>query len=194
MVDGGEHAVDESAPGDGDEGGASRSVVARTVARAVVHGDSWALRTYALVAVLVSCFVLLLVVLAVPEWLDRSQGVLERVSAAFLVLVGLGVVAGTLAPIAFVERRRRAGRPERQRALALAGYGYLCSLYLALLASAPAGLRSEPSGSVAPAVEALYALPQVAGIGVVALGFSLVLAVEYGLDREADDPVRDRAS
>lgn len=161
----------------------SRSVVARAVGYAVLRADSWTLRTYALIALLGSAFVTVLVLLAVPTWMLAAEGgPIERIAVAFLVLLGLGFVALALAPVLFVDRRRRSGRPERQRAHGLAGYGYLLAAFLGLVASAPADARSDPSGALAPVVDALYALPRAAGLAFLLAGVALVLGVEYGLD------------
>lgn len=172
-----------------DEQRGSYSVVGSALRHAVLGADAWTLRSYAVVASIVGVFVSLLFLLAFPEWvLLTDAGPLQRVGRAFLVLVGLGVVAAMLAPLLFVDRRRRAGRPQRQLAFGVAGYAYLASLYLALLASAPADARSEPSGTVAPVVEVFYALPPAAGAVVVLAGVSGPVLVEYVLGRN-DRPV-----
>lgn len=169
----------------------SHSVVGRALRHAVLGAEAWTLRSYAVVATLVGAFVSVLFLLAFPEWvLQTDAGPLQRVGRAFLVLLGLGVVAAMLAPVLFVDRRRRSGRPQRQLAFGLAGYAYLLSLYLALLASAPANARSEPQGAIAPIVELFYELPQGAGAAIVLAGAILPLAVEYGLGR-GDRPAPD---
>lgn len=160
---------------------ASRSVLAAAVLYAVRDADAWTLRTYGVVGSLAAAFVALLALLAFPQWVVLTDGgPLDRVGRAFLVLVALGVVAALVAPLLFVDRRRRRGRPQRQVAFGVAGYAALASLYLALLASAPPDARSEPSAAIAPVVELLYALPPVAGVGIAVLGAALPFAVEYG--------------
>lgn len=171
----------------------SYSVVASALRHAVVGADAWTLRSYAVVATLVSAFVSLLFLLAFPEWvLLTDAGPLQRVGRAFLVLVGLAVVATTIAPLLFVDRRRRTGRRQRQFAFGIAGYAYLASLYLALLASAPADARSEPSGVVAPVVDVFYAMPPAAGVAIVLAGAGIPLVVEYWLGREDGQASVDR--
>lgn len=189
----------DSEPGSGETAGAadakatdaarsprrSASVLAGAVRYGLYGADSWALRTYALAGTLVAAFAATLVVLAVPGWAAATAGggALERVAVGFLGLFGLVLVAGAVLPLLLVDRRRRGDRPEHQRAFGVAGWAYLLSLYLALLASAPPELRSEPAGPIAPAVEAVYALPRVSGVAFPVVAVALVLAVEFGLDR-----------
>lgn len=187
MTDPGEHASEEAADAgaDADSGPTSRasaSVLAGAVRYALFGARSWTLRTYALVGTLVATFTAVLFVLAVPGWAAATAGggPLERVAVGFLALVGLILVAAAFLPLLLVARRHRAGRPERQRAFGLAGWGYLAALYLGLVASAPPGLRSEPAGPLAPAIEVLYGLPRAAGAAFPLVAIGLVLAVEYG--------------
>lgn len=174
------------APESADDGSSSASVLAGAVRHGVLGADSWALRTYAVVGSLVAVFTAALVVFAIPGWAATTAGggPLERVAVAFLALLGLLVVATAFLPLLLVDRRRRAGRLQHQRAFGLAGWWYVCSLYLALLASAPADLRSEPGGPLAPIVEALYALPPATGVGFPVAALAVLVALEYGLDRQ----------
>jgi hypothetical protein len=93
-------------------------------------------------------------------------------SRALFILVGLFVVGPVLAPVLLVARRhRRTGSDTRyDRLLAAAGFLFLLSLYLSVIASIPPAFvldgetvtRTPPSGLLAPLVALLYALPAVA--------------------------------
>lgn len=164
----------------------STSVVAGAVRHGLLGADAWAFRTYAAAGTLVAVFTATLVLLALPRWAAATAGggPLERVALGFLALIGLVLVATVLLPLLLVDRRRRGGRPQHQVAFGVAGWGYVLSLYCMLLASAPPGLRSEPDGSLAPAVEVVYGLPRAAGVAFPIVALVVVLAVEYGLDGE----------
>jgi len=170
-----------------DEGAAdgSTSVVLAALRYAVVEGDSRLYRSYGVVSGLLAVFVGTLFVLALPVWVTESGGgALNRVGFGLLWLVGLALIATLLLPVLFVARRRRTGRRERQFHFALAGYGYVLSLYLGLLASAPPDLRDPPRGVLGPVLEVLYGLPAPAGLAFPIAGTALLVAIEYGLDRE----------
>jgi hypothetical protein len=88
-------------------------------------------------------------------------------SRAFYVVVGLLVVAPLLAPVLLVARRHRRSIGHDARydlVLSIAGYLFIASLYVGLVITVPAEQQAAPSGVVAPVVEALYALPQLAGV------------------------------
>lgn len=158
---------------------------------ALGESDSWTLRGYAIVGTLCAVFTGILFLLALPQWiLETDGGALNRVGRAFLGLLGLTLVAAMVLPYVFVNRRRSQNRPPRERLFGLAGFGFLGSLYVALLVSAPEELRSEPSGLLAPIVEALYGLPRPAGVVVPVVGALAILVVEYGLDRNEEPRAR----
>lgn len=131
--------------------------------------DSWLFRSYAVVGALLSLLVGALLLMGLVVLVDATLGSSASVtlSRAFYAVVGLLVVAPMLAPVLLVARRHRrrtAVAPGYDRRLALAGYGYVLSLYVGLVVSTPSGSRSSVDGALAPAVEALYALPQAAGV------------------------------
>lgn len=162
------------------EGG---SVVLAGLRYALGESDSWALKSYAVVGALCAVFTGLLVLLAFPQWiLETDTGALNRVGRAFLGLLGLLLVAAMVAPLVFVHRRRTSDRPGRDRLFGVAGFAYLLSLYVALLVSAPEGLRDDPGGVLAPVVEFLYGLPPQYGVLAPLVGVLFVVGVEYGLD------------
>lgn len=191
------HSGDDASHADGvapSEGAAgsddpvrSRSVVVGAVKYAVVEGESRLFRSYAAIGGFLALFVALAFVLALPVWVraigEMGGGPLQRIGLGLLWLIGLAVVATMVAPMLFVARRHREGRPERQRLFGLAGYAYVLTVYLALVVSAPADKRASPQGALAPVLEALYGLPRLSGLVFPVLGTLLVLAVEYGLDR-----------
>jgi hypothetical protein len=187
-----ENASQEGVGGTNDPA-RSRSVVVGAVKYAVVEGESRLFRSYAAIGSVLALFVALTFVLALPVWVveigESGGGPLQRIGLGLLWLVGLVAIATLVVPMLFVVRRHREGRPERQFAFGLAGYAYVLTAYLALVVSAPADLRDSPEGPIAPVLEVLYALPRLSALAFPVVGTLLVLAVEYGLDR--DD--RDRA-
>ena len=111
----------------------------------------------------------------------RTTGGTFTFSRAFVVVVALAIVGPILAPVLLVARRHRRGGSgvAYDRALAAGGFGFLLSIYVALVISAPPGAREEPPALIAPVVEVLYDLPQIAGLVPLLVG----VAVMYGLHR-----------
>ena len=101
-------------------------------------------------------------------------------SRTFFLFVGLLVVAPLLAPVLLVARRHRrsVSTVAYDRGLALAALTFVVSLYVALVISAPAGLR-EPSSN--PVVMVLYALPRPAGLAPPVLTVGMMYAVHRAL-------------
>lgn len=133
--------------------------------------DSRALRSYVAVAALVVVVSLLVFVPALVAVVAATvgQSAVVAVVRGWIVLVWLGVVAPTVAPVLLVARRHRRGRAVHARydlAMALTGYCFLLALYAGLLATAPPDLRGTPTGPGAPLVEALYGLSQPAGVAI----------------------------
>ncbi|ACV47440.1 MULTISPECIES: hypothetical protein [Halomicrobium] len=132
--------------------------------------DSVLFRTYVVVGGLAALatgllFTLALVVL-IGETIGGGGGQFSFVRA-FFVFVGMLVVAPLIAPVLFVARRIRRGHADRRFAAVLAGlgYGFLGSLYLGALISAPATQQTLPSNPLLSAVVAgLYDLPRLAGL------------------------------
>lgn len=150
---------------------------------ALRQSRSWLLRSYVVVAAAVGLYVALLVLLALVTWLANPVAWGER---AFLLVVGLLVVGPLFAPVLVVARRHRYGTdaPAADRWLALAGYGFLAGLVLALFVTDP-----DPhavSGAMGPTAAWLDALPDVYGLlPPVAAAAAIVAAVR--LTRPAAD-------
>ena len=113
------------------------------------------------------------------------QGGSLTLSRSFYVVVGLLVVLPAIAPILLVARRRRRGNDGSKRheaALAAAGFVFLLSIYLGIVASMPETFtldsetvtRPPPGGAFAPVVAALYAIPAVFAWTVPLAGAALV--------------------
>ncbi|QAU13937.1 hypothetical protein EKH57_15110 [Halorubrum sp. BOL3-1] len=129
--------------------------------------ESRTMRAYAAIGALAAGFVTLVIGLALVVWMGETASVQSGTflfSRSLYVVAGLAMVGPLLAPILFVARRHRRGDAVAagyDRWMGVAGFAFLLSIYLALVVTAPAGLR-DPSGSVV--VEALYALPRPAGV------------------------------
>ncbi|SDG16488.1 hypothetical protein SAMN04488067_11821 [Halorubrum xinjiangense] len=159
--------------------------------------ESLTMRAYAALGALAAGFVALVVTLALVVWMGETasaQGGTFLFSRSLFVVAGLGAVGPLLAPILFVARRHRRGDPVAatyDRWMGAVGFLFLLSLYLGMVISAPEGLR-DPSDSVL--VNALYALPQLAGfVPPVAAGLA-VFATHFRLRGGSGDGVADNGS
>jgi len=158
--------------------------------------DSWLFRSYAVVGGLAACFVALFFgvgVIVTSANTSGAGGGTFTLVRAFVILVALAAVVPLLAPVLLAARRHRHGAGNRRydRLVAAAGYGFLGSLYLGLLVSAPAGLRSTPAGLIGSAVGVLFGLPRAAGIAfplLGAVGIWLAHRLGSGADRSSDGP------
>ncbi|WP_135536308.1 MULTISPECIES: hypothetical protein [Halostella] len=131
--------------------------------------DSRVFRSYAVVSALVTVGVTLLLGLALVVLIGNTVGGAGgslTLSRSFYVLVGLLVVVPMVAPVLLVARRHRRTRSETRydRRLAAAGYLFLASLYAGLVITVPPSQQTPASGPLAPVVDAMYALPGMAGI------------------------------
>ncbi len=113
------------------------------------------------------------------------QGGSLTLSRSFYVVIGLLVVLPAIAPTLLVARRYRRGSrgsTRHEAALAAAGFVFLLSIYLGVVASMPETFtldgetvaRPPPSGAFAPVVAALYAIPSVFAWSVPLAGAALV--------------------
>lgn len=159
----------------------SRSVVVGSFRRAFADSDSRLLKSYVLVSALVGGLLLLFLLLALPVWIFSTQGgsELSTFSRAFLLVFAVLLLVPLVAPVLSSARRHRrgAGSASADVRLALSGYLFVVSLYLALVISAPAQRRSAPPAAIAPVVEYLYSLPPLAGLAPPIVAALLVLVV-----------------
>ena len=153
--------------------------------------DSWLCRSYVVVGGLVAALLTVLfafgVVVLVARTAEFGGGSLT-LSRAFYVVVGLLAVAPVVAPVLFVARRHRRGfrtKAGYDTLVAAAGYLFVISLYAGLVASMPASFtldgevvaRPPPSGTFAPVVALLYAVPPVAAAAIPAVAALFILVV-----------------
>ena len=121
------------------------------------------------------------------------QGGSLTLSRSFYVVVGLLVVLPAIAPTLLVARRHRRGTRGSKRheaALAAAGFLFLLSIYLGVVASMPETFtldgetvtRPQPSGAFAPVVAVLYAIPAVFAWSVPLAGAALVGLAHYAFE------------
>lgn len=178
MPEGRERNGDDAAASDGD-GTDGYEGVFGAFPYAVRTSESLVFRSYAVVGGFVAALVSLLFALGVVVLLGDTGGASGgsfTFSRAFFVFVGFLTVAPLLAPVLLVARRhRREGTtPGHDARVGAAGYLFLASLYVGMLAVVPAEYREPVAGPHAPVVELLYSLPPAAGalppvLGVVAI-------------------------
>jgi hypothetical protein len=136
--------------------------------------DSLLFRSYVALGGLLAVAVSLLFVAAVVGVIAGTtggRGGSLTLARSFFAVVGLFVVVPLVAPVLFVARRHR--RRERDAVtdtpydatLAAAGYLFVLALYVGLVISIPPDQRTTPAGALAPLIELLYGLPQLAGLG-----------------------------
>lgn len=128
--------------------------------------DSLLFKAYVPVALLLSAAITLVFSFGLITQLAETgsvRGGTFTFSRSFFLFVGLLLVAPLLAPVLSVARRHRrtVSSVGYDRALALAAFLFIGSIYLALLTSAPAALR-EPTQSAV--VGFFYSLPPIAGV------------------------------
>jgi hypothetical protein len=132
--------------------------------------DSLLFRSYVVLSAFVAALVTVLFGLALVVLVGQTAGAVGgslTLSRTFYIVVALFVVAPVVAPTLFVARRHRRGEARDDAydvALALAGYLFVGSLYVGLVATVPEAQQTTTSGAVAPVVRLLYDLPPVAGI------------------------------
>lgn len=179
-TDGG--TVDADAGADDSRAPASYSALRRALGQSRRESASRVLRSYVWVSALVGLLLVLTVVLALPVWIAETVGhtALNKIARGVLPVIVLALLVPLFAPVAYVARnhRRETATRRSDAALGLAGYLYVFSIYLALVVSAPAEFRSEPTGVLAPAIEAAYALPALYSLAVPVLGALTIVVVQ----------------
>jgi hypothetical protein len=143
------------------------------------QSDSRLFRAYVAIGGLLAVVLLLAFTVAIFVAFSNTLGAVGGTftfSRAFVLVVGVLVAAPVIAPVLLVARRHRRTGSTRtyDRAVAAAGFVYAFTLYLALVISAPAQYRSDPSGSLAPVIEMLYGLPPLAGLAPPLLAVALL--------------------
>jgi hypothetical protein len=124
-----------------------------------------------LVALLLALGFTVSFLISIAQSAGLSQGGLASFVRSFVVLVGFLVVLPLVGPVLLVARRHRrtASDGSYDRALAAAGFLFVLSLYLGVVASMPETFvldgetvtRPDPSGIFAPVVAVLYAIPSI---------------------------------
>lgn len=157
-------APEETEP-DAPKSAESRSLLVGSFRRAFAQTDSWALKSYVVVSALLGGLLGVFLLLALPVWIFNTAGgsELATFSRAFLVVGGVLLLVPLVVPVLSAARRHRRGTASARAdlLLALSGYLFVLSLYLALVVSAPPDARETPPALVAPVVEYLYALPAI---------------------------------
>lgn len=168
-----------SGAGDADASSGSRSVLRRSFGRTVRASDSLVLRSYAVVAALVGLLMVAIVLLALPHWIAETMGhtPLNMAGRALLPLIVFALLFPLVAPVVYAARNHRAGDATSRgdSLLGVVGYLFVLSIYLSLVISAPADARGEPSGLLAPVVDAFYAMPPIYGLLPPVVGVVLIV-------------------
>ena len=137
------------------------------------ESGSWLFRTYVVACALVGAYVVILLGLAFVSWLGNPTGAIGEFS--LLGVIAILLLVPMTAPVLVVAYRRRHGdtRPRVERALALAGYGFLASVYLGLVVADPS---DHGTGAVMAAIDAV---PSIYGLVPPVLGATLVGALSW---------------
>ena len=158
-----------------------QSAVLAAVRSCLQRDRSPVLRTYAIVALVVSIFALVLLLLALPTWMAHPSGTsaLLMLAPGLLALGGLAVIAALVAPVLLAHRRvpDPGAEPTTEFVYGLFGYAVVVALYAALIISAPEGARGDPPSGLEPLIEPLYGLHPLVGIvpPVVVVGLLLLV-------------------
>jgi hypothetical protein len=149
------------------------------------QSDSLLFRAYVAVSAFVGAFVSLLLVLGVINWAGNAGQFGER---ALLSVIGVLILAPLFAPVLIVARRYRFDMetPGDDRLFALAGVGFLASIWLALFITDPNS--HSASGPLGAVVAFLDGLPRRYGlVPPIAAALGIYLAVRYTRP-DGDDP------
>lgn len=145
------------------------SAILAALKSCLARDRSWVLRLYAPVGVGVAGFAVLLMVLAFPNWVAEVQNASATLllGPGLLVLGGLGVAGGAVAPLLLAARRLpEAGRyPRHERSYGGLGFGFVLAVYLGFVISAPPEYRTDPTGPFGEVISWLYGLDPLIGMG-----------------------------
>ena len=153
------------------------------------HGDSLLFRAYVLVGALGAVFIGGLFTLSLVVWIGETAstpGGSLTLSRTFIAVMGLFAAGPLLAPVLLVARKHRKGlsyHPRYDTIMALLGVGFLLSIYLAAIISMPENFQQQPTGLLAPVVDLLYSLPQLAGLAPPVAMMIVMAAGHYRLSR-----------
>lgn len=137
--------------------------------------SSLVFRSYVVVSALVGLFVLVVVVLGSISWLARPTGLIGE--QAFLWVLGLLVLIPLSVPVLVTARRRRlgsgSGRAELE--LAVSGYLFVLSWYVALVITDPND--HDVAGALGRVIEVLDSLPRLWGLAPPVIAAALIVLV-----------------
>ncbi|MFT4889127.1 MAG: hypothetical protein ACI9YT_000036 [Halobacteriales archaeon] len=159
---------------------------------AIRSSHSWLFRSYAIVGGLAAVLAGLVFLFGVIDLLGETSvptsGTVS-LTQAFFIVVALAVVVPLLAPVLAVARWHRFGFATRgyDGAMGTVGYAFLASLYAALVISVPPSAQEPTGGTLGPAVEFLYGLPQWAGLIPIAVAAAAILVL-YRFVTAGTDP------
>lgn len=178
-----DEATPESDDTNGGDGGYSGLLGAFRFA--FRRSESLLFKCYAAFSLLLGAMLSVVLLAALAQWFTETlgQSALSTSSNAFLGVIALFVLGPLFAPVIFVARRHDRDEGDdyadhdssTDARLALAGIGFVVSLYVGLIITVPPEYQSENAGAVA---SALYSLPQLWGLVPPLVGALTVFAVE----------------
>lgn len=141
---------------------------------ALRRSGSWLFRTYVVASAAFGVYVALLLLLAVITWIASPVAFGER---TFLGVVGIFLLVPLFTPVLVAARRHRRGTddPAADRWLAVAGFGFVVAVVLALLISDPSSPGVQ--GPLGPVAAWLDRLPARYGLVPPVLAVALIVAV-----------------
>lgn len=145
---------------------------------AFTQSGSWIFRSYVIASAFVGVYIIVLLVLGLVTWLANPTG---RIGEFMLLsVIGLLLIIPLFSPVLIVARRYRTNTSDGRadRLLGLAGYGFVCSILLALLISDPSD--HSVGGIAGDVVGVLDSVPDIYGLlpPVIAV-FVLVIIVKF---------------
>lgn len=163
----------------------SGSVLYAAVRTCLSRDRSRVLRTYAIIAVIVSLFTAALLLLALPGWIAQTDGTSATLmlAPAMLLLGGIAVIVGVMVPLLLVRSRlpEAGAAPSRERLYGSFGYVFVLAVYVGLIISAPAEYVEDTAALVQPLVDQLNALDPLVGVAPPLVVFGLLLVVDRRL-------------
>ncbi|MFP4591309.1 MAG: hypothetical protein ACLFMX_07875 [Halobacteriales archaeon] len=149
--------------------------------RSCLRADrSWLLRLYAPVGLLVALFAVILVVLALPTWVAEVHpgSATMMLGPGLLVIGGLAVAAGSMAPVIAAANRLPEANAALERGYGALGMAFLLGTYVGLIISTPPAYRSDLGGPLGVVVDWLYGLDPLLGVVPPAAAVSALVAYD----------------